>query len=98
MRVISSLLLSGMIAVASSVAATGADEHNVITQQDIKWGPAPASIPPGAQAAMLYGDAGKEGLFALRLKMPKAITSRRTPILSRKWSRYYQEQCVWGWG
>jgi quercetin dioxygenase-like cupin family protein len=71
MRVISSLLLSGMIAVATSVAATGADEHNVLTQQDIKWGPAPASIPPGAQAAMLYGDAGKEGLFALRLKMPK---------------------------
>ena len=35
------------------------------------WGPAPPSLPPGAQAAVLYGDPGKEGLFALRLKVPK---------------------------
>jgi hypothetical protein len=39
--------------------------------QEIKWGPAPPSIPPGAQAAVLYGDPGKEGLFSLRLKLPK---------------------------
>src|SRR5262249_3092103 len=38
---------------------------------EIKWGPAPPSIPPGAQAAVLYGDPGKEGLFSLRLKLPK---------------------------
>ena len=37
----------------------------------IKWAPGPASIPAGAEAAVLYGDPSKEGLFALRLKLPK---------------------------
>src|SRR5215203_3544163 len=43
-----------------------ADEDHLV-----KWGPAPASVPKGAQAAGIYGDASKEGLFALRLKLPK---------------------------
>lgn len=34
------------------------------------WGDAPPSLPPGAQAAVLVGDPGKEGVFTLRLKMP----------------------------
>ena len=29
------------------------------------------SIPAGAEAAVLYGDLGKEGMFAFRLKLPK---------------------------
>jgi quercetin dioxygenase-like cupin family protein len=48
-----------------------ASEHKLLTTQDIKWGPAPPSIPAGAQVAVLYGDPGKDGLFAMRLKMPK---------------------------
>jgi quercetin dioxygenase-like cupin family protein len=47
------------------------DEHKLITPQDIKWGAAPPSLPSGAQAAVLYGDPGKEGLFAFRLKVSK---------------------------
>jgi quercetin dioxygenase-like cupin family protein len=47
------------------------DGHTVLSPPEIKWGPAPPSIPPGAQAAVLYGDPGKDGLFALRLKLPK---------------------------
>jgi len=43
----------------------------MLPAQDIKWGAAPKSIPPGAEAVVLYGDPSKEGLFALRLKMPK---------------------------
>jgi quercetin dioxygenase-like cupin family protein len=43
----------------------------IVNAQEIKWGPAPPSIPSGAQAAVLYGDPGKEGLFSLRLKLPK---------------------------
>src|ERR1700704_5778026 len=46
-------------------------EHKLIAPQDIKWGPAPPSVPPQAQAAVLYGDPGKEGMFAFRLKLPK---------------------------
>jgi len=53
----------------SATAQTG--EHKLITPQDVKWGPAPPSVPSGAQAAVLYGDPGKEGMFAFRLKLPK---------------------------
>jgi len=47
------------------------DGHTVLTTGDIKWSPAPPSIPAGAHAAVLYGDPGKDGPFALRLKLPK---------------------------
>jgi quercetin dioxygenase-like cupin family protein len=56
---------------AAAATAAAQDGHKIVSAQDIKWGPAPPSIPPGAQAAVLYGDPGKEGLFALRLKLPK---------------------------
>jgi quercetin dioxygenase-like cupin family protein len=46
-------------------------DSKILAPEDVKWGPGPASISPGAQAAVLYGDPSKEGLFALRLKLPK---------------------------
>jgi quercetin dioxygenase-like cupin family protein len=69
-----------MLAVASGVLATAAissanaqshEEQKMFMPQDIKWSPTPPSLPPGAEVALLYGDATKEGLFALRLKVPK---------------------------
>jgi quercetin dioxygenase-like cupin family protein len=45
--------------------------HQIVSPPDIKWGPAPAVLPPGAEAAVLFGDPSKEGLFALRLKLPQ---------------------------
>ncbi len=47
------------------------DDHKMLTAAEIKWGPGPASLPPGAEAVVLYGDPTKDGLFALRLKFPK---------------------------
>ncbi|HEX6296532.1 MAG TPA: cupin domain-containing protein [Burkholderiales bacterium] len=44
--------------------------HSVVPADAIKWGPAPASLPPGAQAAVLLGHPAKEGPFVLRLKFP----------------------------
>jgi quercetin dioxygenase-like cupin family protein len=61
----------GLAGAASPAPAQTMDAHKIVSAQEIKWAPAPASIPPGAQAATLYGDPGKEGLFALRLKLPK---------------------------
>jgi quercetin dioxygenase-like cupin family protein len=66
-------LMIGVAALACAAVTAPAqamDEHKIVTPQEVKWGPGPASIPPGAQAAALYGDPGKEGLFALRLKLP----------------------------
>lgn len=66
-------LLSLAAAAVALVAAPAAadDSHKMVSAQEIKWGPAPPSIPAGAQAAVLYGDPGKDGLFSLRLKLPK---------------------------
>lgn len=36
----------------------------------VAWAAAPASLPPGARAAVIDGDPTKEGLFTLRLWMP----------------------------
>jgi|SRR5688572_30614541 quercetin dioxygenase-like cupin family protein len=44
--------------------------HTVVSGDAVKWGPAPASLPPGAQASPLLGSPAKEGPFVLRLKFP----------------------------
>lgn len=76
MKTALSAVLMGAIAVAapSALTADTAAGHNIVAPTEIKWAPAPASIPPGAQAAVLYGDPSKEGLFALRLKLPAGYT------------------------
>jgi len=66
---LASSVLAG-IGVVSSAADT-ADEQKMFTPEDIKWSPAPPSVPAGAEVAALYGDASKEGMFAIRLKLPK---------------------------
>jgi quercetin dioxygenase-like cupin family protein len=55
-----------------SHAATGKAEqsHTMITPNDVKWGPAPPSLPSGAQIAVLSGDPSKAEPFTIRLKAP----------------------------
>jgi quercetin dioxygenase-like cupin family protein len=60
---------------ATNVAATAAPaaeelHHTVVPGDSLTWGPAPPSLPAGAQAAALLGSPGKEGPFVLRLKFP----------------------------
>jgi quercetin dioxygenase-like cupin family protein len=50
--------------------ALAQEAHTMVTPGDVTWGPAPKVLPAGAQAAVLFGDPTKEGLFALRLKAP----------------------------
>lgn len=50
--------------------ALAGDEHTIVPAADIAWGPAPPMLPPGAQAAVLYGNPKEAGLFVLRLKFP----------------------------
>ena len=57
--------------VTSAATAETMGGHTVVSPQEIKWGPAPPVLPPGAEAAVLFGDPSKEGLFALRLKLPQ---------------------------
>ena len=55
---------------AFALPVSAAEEHSILAPDDVQWSPAPPSLPAGAEAAILYGDPSKEGLFAMRLKFP----------------------------
>lgn len=63
--------VAAIAGVALGASAQTTDGHRVLVPQEIKWAPGPASLPPGSEAAVLYGDPAKEGLFAFRLKVPR---------------------------
>lgn len=74
MKLVLPVLMIGVGAFAGipfSAQAQTMDTHNIVTPQEIKWSPGPGSLPPGAEAAAIYGDASKADQFALRLKLPK---------------------------
>jgi mannose-6-phosphate isomerase-like protein (cupin superfamily) len=59
---------------ASVVTSTQVSEskaHVMVTPSSVAWGPGPAALPAGTQAAVLEGDPAKAGPFTLRLKMPE---------------------------
>jgi quercetin dioxygenase-like cupin family protein len=58
-------------AVRSQPALAEEPAHKIITADAVEWKAGPASLPPGDQVAVLYGDPAKDGLFAMRLKLPK---------------------------
>lgn len=66
MRLFSLSLFAATLAVAAPASA----QHVMLNTGDLKWGPAPAALPAGAQAAVLTGDPSKPGLFTVRLKFP----------------------------
>ena len=59
-----------LVGATLQIAATQTKHHALLTSEDMRWGQAPASLPPGAQAAVLEGDPAKEGPFTLRLRLP----------------------------
>ena len=79
-----SLLILALLAAASlglaqagqegkeGCASTGTHAaHLVVTPDQVKWGPGPPSLPPGAQMAALEGDRSKAGApFTIRAKLP----------------------------
>lgn len=45
--------------------------HVLVTPDQVKWGPAPPSLPSGSELAVLEGDPSKAGvLFTIRAKLP----------------------------
>lgn len=55
-------------------ALVGFSAEAQMNADGMKWGPAPAVFPKGAEMAVLSGDPGKAGLFTVRLKMPAGYT------------------------
>ncbi len=69
------IVMTGVAVIfGSAAAAEMINTHKVFLPQDIKWGSTPPSLPAGAQAAVLYGDPTKDGMFALRIKLPKGYS------------------------
>lgn len=60
-----SIVLASALLIAGG---TGASAQ--MNASELKWGPAPAAFPAGAQMAVLAGDPTKEGPFAIRFRMP----------------------------
>jgi len=59
------LLFCALVALAQSGA------QNAFTPDQIKWGPPPPFVAPGAQFAVIEGDpTARSGDFTIRLKMP----------------------------
>jgi hypothetical protein len=56
---------------ATMLVVAPALPQNAFSPDQIKFGPAPPALPPGAQLAVLEGDPmGSSGDFTVRLKMP----------------------------
>lgn len=63
-------LLLGAAATLGTAAQSAEPHHTTVSGDTVKWGKAPPTLPPGAQAAVLHGHPGKPGPFVLRLKLP----------------------------
>ncbi|MGH9775792.1 MAG: cupin domain-containing protein [Candidatus Acidiferrales bacterium] len=64
-------ILALALAASSLAAAPPSHVQNAFTPDQVKFGPAPPFIPPGAQLAVLEGDPmASSGDFTIRLKMP----------------------------
>jgi quercetin dioxygenase-like cupin family protein len=67
----SAAILAATLGITGHLKAAAQHQHHTVVAGDaVKWGPAPPSLPPGAQASALFGSPGKEGPFVLRLKFP----------------------------
>jgi len=64
---------SAAILQSTGQAQAGEPHHTVVLGDAVEWGPAPPSLPPGAQGAILLGSPMKEGPFVLRLKFPSGF-------------------------
>src|SRR5262245_43791263 len=70
----------GMLVAAPAAAQTAhgrstekatMEKPTLVRADALKWMPAPAAFPAGAQVAALEGDPPKEGPFTMRIKVPK---------------------------
>ena len=60
-----------LLTLAALFAAQPSFAQNAFTPDQVKWGPAPPFVPPGAQLAVLAGDPmAASGDYTIRIKMP----------------------------
>lgn len=69
------LALAPLLGAATAMVADGhghghGGEVTVKDDSEVRWAPAPASLPKGMELAVIMGDPAKPGPFALRVKLP----------------------------
>ncbi len=65
------LVVALLVVAAAIFGAQPSPAQNAFTPDQVKFGPAPPFLPPGAQLAVLEGDPmASSGDFTIRLKMP----------------------------
>ena len=63
------ILAAATLGLILSPAFAQQQHHTMVNADEVQWKDAPAVLA-GAQAALLYGDPSKEGIFVLRIKFP----------------------------
>lgn len=66
---LSLFLIPGMVN-AQAFEDEGPEHHLLYQAGEIDWQPAPPSLEPGAEIAVLEGDPGAREVFTMRLKLP----------------------------
>jgi quercetin dioxygenase-like cupin family protein len=61
---------AALLSVGAEAAQQPHPSHTIVTPEAVSWSAGLASLQPGAQAAVLYGDPSQEGVFVMRLKLP----------------------------
>ena len=67
-------VLCALATITLGSIAFAADMPPVVAAKDVKWGPAPPALPPGAQMAVMAGDPAKPGFVSLRAMLPAGYT------------------------
>ena len=58
------------LVITGATLLLGSAAQSQVNPAGLKWGPAPPSLPRGAQAAVLAGNPQAPGLFTIRLRFP----------------------------
>ncbi|HEU5286267.1 MAG TPA: cupin domain-containing protein [Sphingomicrobium sp.] len=56
--------------ISAAALLLGSAAQSQVNPAGLRWGPAPPSLPRGAQLAVLAGDPQSAGMFTIRLRFP----------------------------
>jgi quercetin dioxygenase-like cupin family protein len=60
----------------AAFALLASASHAQVNPSELRWGPAPPGLPPGAKLAVLAGNPGQAGPFVIRVRFPPGYTVR----------------------
>lgn len=70
MKQLAAVAVAALALVSTPALAADAPAHLLLHTSDLQWVPAPPSLPPGSQIAVVQGDPGGTGPFVMRFRAP----------------------------